>query len=70
MVFSHICSLAHITVMLPHIVVVGAVKCVRNAMLLKLLEDRIMGNSTDIEGRKEAERRARERVQGGRVERC
>lgn len=47
-VFSRLCSLAlaapSVTVMLPHIVVVGAVNCVQNATLLKRPDDRIMGS--------------------------
>lgn len=66
LVFSRVCSLApaalRVTITLPH-AIIGAVKRVWSATLLKSPDHRIMGNSADVEERKGAERGARERAQ-------
>lgn len=73
-VFSHVCTLALavpcVTVTLPHLLVVGAVKRVRKAPLLKRPGDRFMGSSAEVKGRKGAECGAQERAQHERLGSC
>lgn len=63
----HSLAAPRVAVMLPYVVVGGAVMRVRNATLLERPDGRIMGNSCGMEGRKAAECRAWERAQCGRL---
>lgn len=56
--------------LLPDIIVVNAVKRVRNAALFKHLEDSIMDNSAYVEGRKGAKCRTQKHAQRRRLARC
>lgn len=70
--FSRVCSCAlavfRVNIIFPDIIVIGAVKCVRNATLLKCPDDCIMGNSVNVERKKGVKRGTREHMQRGTLE--